>query len=323
MPDNKRYPNLGIRSKNELAKRISSNKLSPKEALLLINDVLVNFDKYWYDSSKSDPDKEKYVRSSVGTNLGKLLKLLDQKVLAQCDSMVPHFFFGGLSKKNHIRAAYYLLGNKRYRTLLALDISRFFEQIERQRIFHLFNKKFKCSVKASDMLASLCCVPSGPKNNGSSKKVLARGFATSVRLALWSNLDLFVKLKWLVQENLKKYDPRMAVFVDDIGITASRVDAKLMESLRDKIRKLFDDFDPNQPLPLNEKKIKILSYDQGIEHLGLRLNRNSLSLGKKTLSKKNKITQKLKQPLSILERSDLKQKRKSLINYQKQITGLK
>lgn len=95
-----RYPKISIGSKNELAKRISGKMFSYNDALGLINDVLANFDRYWYDSADSEPEKEKYVRSAVGSPLNKLLKLIDQKVLAPHDFLIPDFVFGGVSGKN-------------------------------------------------------------------------------------------------------------------------------------------------------------------------------------------------------------------------------
>jgi non-homologous end joining protein Ku len=52
----RRYPKIGIRSKNELAKRISDDKFTQQEALALINDVIKNKDTYWKDSKRSEPE---------------------------------------------------------------------------------------------------------------------------------------------------------------------------------------------------------------------------------------------------------------------------
>jgi hypothetical protein len=71
---NRRYPKLYIRSKNELAKHLSHVKFPRENALLLINDVIKNFDRYWRDNKEqSKPEKEKYVRSAKRTPLGRLL----------------------------------------------------------------------------------------------------------------------------------------------------------------------------------------------------------------------------------------------------------
>lgn len=201
-----RYPSLSLRSKNEITKRISNPRLSLIEALSLINKVLNNYDKYWRDvKSFSEPEKDKYVRSAKGTSLGRILSLIDKKILAPSDKLIPEFISGGVSSKSHVQAAYYLLGKRRKRTKLGLDITRFFEQNGRERVFAFFYVKCKCSKKAANILANLCCVPMGAKNSGEAKKILARGFPTSTRLALWCNLDLFLRIYWKAKQLLKGF----------------------------------------------------------------------------------------------------------------------
>lgn len=312
-----RYPKIHILSKNELAKHISHSRFPKEKALTLINNVIANFDKYWKDSKRSDVASEKFVRSAKGTQLGVSLQKINEMVLAPHDKLLPGFIFGGLEGTNHIKAAAHLLGNKRKRILLKADISRFFEQVSADRVAQFFQHKCKCSKKAARLLSNLCCVPFGAKGSGSSRKTLARGFATSSRLAVWCNLDLFVKLERLVQKRLKGKDSRVAIYVDDIGITASRVSEKEMDDLYLEIRKLLATADPNQPLPLNDKKKKVISHLEGMEHLGIRLNRRSLSIGAKTRSKRDKLKKKLQGNLTVEERARLRRKYKALSFYKK------
>jgi len=314
-----RYPKISIRSRNELAKHISSKTLPYDVVLGLINDVIANFNKYWYDSSESEPEKGKFVRSAIGTPLNKLLKLIDQKVLAPHDRLIPDFIFGGVSGKNHIQAAYYLLGKRRDRTLLGLDIKRFFEQINQQRIFYLFYSRCGCSVEGANLLAQLCCVPLGPKNSGGVGTSIARGFATSPRLALWSNLDTFIKISWVVKKKLKGHDPKIAIFVDDIGIDASRVTPEKMEEVFKKINDVLVNFDHNQRLPINPDKKKLQLHSKGAEHLGLKLGRNKLAMGRRTRSRKDNVKILLSRTSSETERSNLKIKKISYYKYQQQI----
>ena len=324
MPNNRqhRYPKIFIRSKNDLAKRFITSNLAQAQALELINDVISNFNKYWRDSKHSQPEKNKYVRNAKCKPLGRLLKLTDKRLLAPHDVLIPGFIFGCVSGKSHIDAGYYLLGKQRERTLLALEIGRFFEQISENRVSHFFHNKGQCSKKAGILLASLCCVEEGPKGKGSNKRVLARGFATSTRLAAWCNLDIFLKLYWLVQKRLKNYDPRLAIFVDDIGISASRVPKETMQALAKEIENLLITSDQNQKLPVNPAKTFIYSYEQGIEHLGLNLGRNKLSFGSKTLSRKAQITNRLKTSTKKSEKRKLRIQRKSYFAYREQINRL-
>jgi len=321
MSKHNRYPTLNLGSKNEIAKRISSDRLKYHGALALINDAMRNRNGYWYDSAESEPENEKFVRSAVGTPLGKLLKLIDTKILAPHDKLVPDFIFGGLSGRNHIQAARHLLGKQRNRALLKLDIRRFFEQIHKQRVFYFFHKKCGCSVKAARILSEVCCVPLGPKGSGRAEESIARGFATSPRLALWCNLDLFLRLSWEAKSEFRGHDPRIAIFVDDVGIMASRIDVKPLEEFSKKVENILANFDPNQPLPINPEKKKIMIYTKGIEHLGLRFGRNKLTMGRKARSKKDKIQHAIKQHPQGIEKRILLRKRKAYHIYQRQIAN--
>ena len=64
----------------------------------------------------SKPKEEKFVRSAYGTPLGKLLKLIDKNILVPYDHTLPDFIFGGVSGKDHVGAAYSLLGKRRNRS---------------------------------------------------------------------------------------------------------------------------------------------------------------------------------------------------------------
>lgn len=311
-----RYPRISIRSKNELAKHISSSKLFFPAALKLINDAINNFDRQWYDSEHSEPEKGKYVRSAIGTSLGRLLKLIDKKILAPYDRLVPDFIFGGISGKSHIQAVHHLLGSKHKRILLRLDISRFFEQIHENRVFNFFYAKCQCSVRASRLLAFLCCVPLGPKGEGQLEKSLARGFATSTRLSFWCNLDLFLRLNWLIKKQLRGNDPQIAIYIDDIGIMASKIDRNRMNEISRAVEDMLENFDSHQPLPFNPRKKQILLNTEKMEHLGLRLGRNKISIGSKTLFNLNKVREGLKSSqLSKLEKSHLINKYRSYQKY--------
>lgn len=321
-----RYPKICIRSKNELAKHISNNDLPKEKALELINDVLDNFSDYWRDQPKlSQPKKGKWVRDASQTNLGKLLKLINERVLKPYDSMLPNFIFGGVSGMNHKAAVEHLLGRKRKRVLLKLDVARFFEQIHVERVEKFFAVKGECGENGANLLAGLCCVEVGAKGSSSKSKTIARGFSTSSRLAVWCNLDTFIRLERLVQKELKGHDPRIAIYVDDIGITASGVTKDKMMQLYSKIEVVLQS-DKNQPLPLNDSKTKIIfhsgeTYDihgnyrgkWAFEILGIQMNRTSLTLGTKTRWKLADIRHQLK--TSRRGRGILKRMKNSMTQY--------
>jgi hypothetical protein len=214
--------------------------------------------------------------------------------------------------------------------MLKLDVSRFFEQIGDDRVRSFFAGKCDCSDKASRILAKICCVEYGPKEAPVGYKTIARGFSTSPRLAVWCNLDTFLKIDRLIKKELKGKDPRIAIFFDDIGITASGVTKEVMMNLYPKIQDILENGDENQKLPLNNKKTKIVkhsgeTYDiggsllgrWGFEHLGLQMNRNSLSLGTKTRWKLVSLTERFK--ATKRKNNKLRRSRKSTLVYKKYI----
>jgi len=151
--------------------------------------------------------------------------------------------------------------------------------------------------------------------------VLARGFSTSSRLSVWTNLDTFLRLKWVTDRNLRNHDSKIVIFVDDIGISASRVTKNNLEILSRKIQAILSDFDRNQKLPINNKKTKIRSFTEGVEHLGLRLGRNKITAGYKTKKKLDKIKTEIKSS-SGLNKKDLINKVKAYYVYKKQIKNV-
>ena len=322
----KRYPKIQIRSKNEFAKHINGARFPFGKALSLVGDVRRKYDVYWKDNiSQSNPDKGKYVRSAKGTPLGQLLDRANKYVLAPHDKLLPEFIFGGVNGLNHKAAVQHLLGHKRKRTLLKLDVNTFFEQVEHRRVYHLFRDKCGCSDKGSKMLANLCCVPQGPKDKPAKRKTLARGFATSSRLAVWCNLDAFIRLERVVNKRLRGKDPKIAVYVDDIGITASNVTVEEMLALKKELICVLTK-DHNQSLPLNNAKTRVVThtgetYDESgaymgrwqFEHLGIVMKRNSLTVGTKTRKHLDRTTARLKKHPQ--DASTLKQKRDALRRY--------
>jgi hypothetical protein len=253
-----------------------------------------NLEDFWYDNAKkSEPEKGKYVRSAKNTPLGYILRRIDQQLLGANDQLLPPFIYGGLKGKSHLDAAGSLIGTKRQRTLLKIDMKTFFEQIKRERVFYFWHSKCKCSKEVANFLADLCCVPAGAQGSGSANKVLTRGFATSVRLATWCSLNFLVAAHNEAQGRLRKHDPRDSVFVDDIGVTASRVTESQMDSLYDAIDTLATTVDPNNPLILNHKKKRVIPYTKRPQHLGAELRKTKLAPGTKLIATKNRTKDQL------------------------------
>jgi len=179
-----------------------------------------------------------------------------------------------------------------------------------------------CKSPASKILANLCCVPRGRKGSGDPIITIARGFATSPRLAVWCNLNVFLKLRRLILRRLKGYDPKIAVYVDDIGITASRIPKEAMVKLELEIKELLATADPNQPLEVNEEKTEIRSHDEGIHYLGLDLHRNRLVVGGRARAKKEKVKSLLKVNPSPAEKINLLSQKRAMNRYKSYIDTL-
>ena len=291
---NQAHPKLNLYTRKQLANAIRGKDLSFDSAMKLIDDCLMNKDKYWFDNPReSKPDDDKWVRSASGTPLGKLQKRINQKILAPHDSELPIF-------------------------ILKVDMRRFFEHISYEDIVNTLVYYCGCGKDVAQIIAEIACVNSGKKSlNNINEKVLARGFSTSSRLAVWCNLDLFRKLFYCMTKKLNGHDPRIAVYMDDIGITASRVNPVLLSSFYKDIIKLIEN---TSKLELNKNKTKIIDYLQReydvldgrllegkitpFEFLGIGIGRNRLYPGVKTRSKMAKLIKKLN--LSDEERLTLK-----------------
>jgi hypothetical protein len=315
MPD-RISPFINLRSKNDLAKRISSKKLTVSRALFLINDVLKKFDNYWHDNEKaSEPLKEKYVRSAVGNNLGNLLDLINKKILVPYDGLLPNFIFGGISGKDHVQAAVNLLGGKG-RVFYKLDLEHFFEQVTQKSVF-IFFLKCGCSIKISTLLSKLCCVPEGKKDTKGTQLVLARGFSTSPRLSVWCNLITFKRLKWRIGRVLKNYNFKISVYVDDIGISACKVSSDLINQALILSKKIIE----SGNLKINERKTVFpIMFSQTVEYLGLKLGRKRVYLGKATQAKLDR-TIKARQNVDCSKK--IKERLKGLKNYKKYVDSVK
>jgi hypothetical protein len=122
----------------------------------------------------------------------------------------------------------------------------------------------------------------------------------------------------LAKRHFKGHDPRVAIFVDDIGVTASRVERDAVEKFSLKIEDMFN----ARALPINTSKKKIRSTSQGMQHLGLKLGRNKISMGSKTESRMARVRIDLKKPFPKTERDKLLQRSRAYYAYKKHIKKL-
>lgn len=311
-------PRLRLYTAKDISNCIQGDGLSFYDASRLLDDCLKNKHKYWFDNAnESKPSEGKWVRSASSTPLGKLQKRVDRKILALHDDCLPPFIYGGVGKRGIKNAARALQGKNNKRIMLKMDLHKFFEQISYDAIISTLTQKCSCSPSVAQIIAEIACVEEGPKSsNNKNKKVLARGFSTSSRLAIWCNLSLFIKIFRLASKRLKRHDFRIAVYMDDIGITASRISPSKMVSLYKELLKLITE----NKAEVNTDKTKIVDYlnreysssdgtlvegsKTRFEFLGISIGRNSLSAGGKIRSKTTRLSRK--QQRSKREQASLK-----------------
>lgn len=272
------YPRLNIGSKNILYKRLDEKEL--------VQDCIQNFDKFWRDNAGSIPEKDKWVRDCSGTRLSRLLSKIDRLLLKPLDNELPFFIHGGISGRFRKQsgavipkctqsAAISLIDGKKGRWLLHMDLQRFFEQVSQERVVTLFSSKLGCSRDVAFLLSELCCIQEGSKKSHSSEdrgKVIARGFSPSVRLAVWCNLEFFLALNRLVQKRLRGHSPKLAIFVDDIGITATGMSRKELEKVKGEIISLAE----QHKLIINPDKTKLVPPSEVKEYVGLHITNGKI-----------------------------------------------
>lgn len=303
---------INLESRKHFASQISGPRLPEKEARDLIDFVCNpnNHPNLWRDNIfESNEEKGKWVRDASWSKLGILLKLVDSRILAPQDKNLPHFIFGGRSGMSNVHAVHHLMGYEKQRTMLALDITRFFESVDILKVDAFFMSA-NCSSRMASTLSKVCCVPTGRKQEPEDDISLARGFSTSTRLAVWSYINAFYEINDLAMKRLKDYDPRVAIYIDDIGISASRVPEDLLRSLEEDVDQILKKASSGK-LKLNKDKTDVKDWSDAIEHMGVKMNRNSLVLPKVLQKKLDKVSY-----LYIHEKEyALKKTRKGLLAY--------
>jgi hypothetical protein len=110
----------------------------------------------------------------------------------------------------------------------------------------------------------------------------------SVRQRDWrsgSIINFFLEVWNLVRKRLKGHQPCIAVYVDDIGISAIDVRKEQLERLYEEIVSVS----VKHGLALNHEKREICGHDEYQEFVGIRLNKRRVSVGKKALSKEKRL----------------------------------
>ena len=278
-------PKVNIRWKNDLAKRLSSN-WDYKKTLKSINDVLNNYSKYYHNHKYSVPEENKFVRASKWA-LKNLNKLINERLLKGIDKYIPYFIFWWISGRNHIKAVKEHK-TKENRTYIKLDLRRYFDQIDIERVIGNLVNKLWCSKKWASIIALLCCVPEWEFYNEENKRLLARWFNTSSRLSVLCSLEFFQKINWLLQKKYSNLNPKVSVYVDDITISIDNTTDKDIDDIITKIYSWSEKYN----LLLNKDKEDIIKDTNIIEILWIKLKRWKMSLWNKSLLKRKEAYKK-------------------------------
>jgi len=276
---------INIRSKNELAKHFSSTS-NHIQMLKNINLVIKNFWKYYYNHKNSIPKEWKYIRVSKWP-LRVLNKLVNEQILKKIDKKIPNFIFGWISGKNHIKAVQEHKV-KRNRTYIKLDLKRYFDQIDLWMVIGNLITKLWCWKKWAKVIGLLCCVPQWEFFNDKNKRLLARWFNTSSRLAVLCSLDFFQRINWMLLKKYKHLKPKISVYVDDITISLNNTSKKEIKDILNKIYSLSEKYN----LVLNKSKEEVIEDTRTIEILWIKMQEWKLSLWKKSYWKKKEAYKK-------------------------------
>lgn len=134
--------------------------------------------------------------------------------------------FGGIKGKSYLDNGIYHLGND---YVVALDISKFFPSISREKIYQFFRTKLLCSPDVSKILTDLCSINIEifdesevteflSENGVKTLKHLPTGAPFSSVLAYLVNIDMFNEITSACQK--KGY--KVSFYIDDIVVSSKQ-----------------------------------------------------------------------------------------------------
>ena len=120
-----------------------------------------------------------------------------------------------------------------------------------------------------------------------------------------------------MKKKLKGHDPAISVYVDDIGITASRVSLEKMEAFKSEAIVLLE----GQSLPPHKvgPKLVIRKFSDSAEHLGVRLGKRKLSLGREAKFRATEVKKLLKATSEPIAKRELLRRYRAHQRYKKNV----
>lgn len=265
-----------VQSKNHLAKLITGDGFYFDYQLKSINYLLSNIDSsYWNFTRLCDEKKWKYFRV-MREPLNRVNKAINEKIFKKYDKEIPAFIFWWIAEKSNVWAAYIHSEFNYNRSYLLLDFSTYFEQITLNDVVNSLQMLWIANEKSAKVIAELCCVVKWKKPQKEWDKVVARGFATSSRLAVYWSLKFFKNLDSLLKKELKWLNPRISIFVDDISISFDNSNREKIDNLKEKIFKLAE----IEWFTFNAKKTKVLTNTSNVNILWVLVKRWNIDVTK-------------------------------------------
>ena len=134
--------------------------------------------------------------------------------------------FGGIKGKSYLDNGIYHLGND---YVVALDISKFFPSISREKIYQFYRSKLNCSPDVSKILTDLCSVNIDKFDENEVKDFLNEhevstlnhlptGAPFSSILAYLVNMDMIDE----INEVCKRNNCKVSFYIDDIVISSNK-----------------------------------------------------------------------------------------------------
>ena len=217
----------------------------------------------------------------------KKLKLLHNKIHQYLKEMeFDNNVFGGIKGKCYLDNGIYHLNNN---YVLALDISKFFPCITREKIYQFYYKKLRCSPDVSKILSDICSVNLNKiecddvkkyllENDISNLNHIPTGASFSSLLAYLVNIEMFYEINDVCEKN----NCKVSYYIDDIVISCKKkVKSKLLNEVLYIVKK------HGYRLQLN--KLKKYNINQYKRVTGAIISKNA-----QKLVYANKITYKLK-----------------------------
>lgn len=209
--------------------------------LLKINDrkelkQIVNM----YNPYIANKGKKRLIEPIVSNKLKKVQKTI--QILLK-DIEFDENVFSGISGKSYIDNGRYHIGCK---YIVALDISKFFPNTHREKVYKFFKENLLNSSDVAKILTDLCCVDVCKikdckqdviqyikDNNIKTKNHIPTGSSISCILSYLVNYDMFKKINRILEKNGYK----VSIYVDDIVISSNKkINKQLIYKIIKEIR---------------------------------------------------------------------------------------